>query len=387
MTASAITTPDTTSEQALRLLAIVVIAAIVPALLMMGPVVAGQLAIQFNMSAGDIGLLFMSELGAMSLATLPALYWLSRFNLKKASLVFGLMFIAANIMSIWADSNTTLTFLRIFSGFTGGSLTVICIVTASTFDKPDRAYGFWVLGQLLLGAIGLTLLPRLFSVYGLEVFFTMLAVLMMFCLPLMRFLPSYIHNNVSVSEKSLWSLKPLFGLTAVLLFYISLNGTWTFMGALASEAGIEAQVSGDILAIATLFGIVGAVIATFIGGRWAYKMPLVLGYMIMLVSIISLLGEPDILRYTVAAFAFKFAWTFALPFILASLAQLDRSGKIMNLSNLVIGCGLALGPMLAGRVIDVLSKMEPFLYIAMIMTIISLLLILSLQKNEIRTIK
>jgi len=44
-------------------------------------------------------------------------------------------------------------------------------------------------------------------------------------------------------------------------------------------------------------------------------------------------------RYAIAALLFKFTWTFVLPFILARVAGLDNSGRLMNSINLVIGGG------------------------------------------------
>lgn len=41
-----------------------------------------------------------------------------------------------------------------------------------------------------------------------------------------------------------------------------------------------------------------------------------------------------------------------LPLILACLADLDRSGRLMNSVNLVIGGGLALGPAVAGPLLE-----------------------------------
>jgi hypothetical protein len=79
---------------------------------------------------------------------------------------------------------------------------------------------------------------------------------------------------------------------------------------------------------------------------------LLAGYAMMLAAIALLAGQPGIARYAVAAFLFKFAWTFALPFILASLAAADRSGRLINAANMVIGGGLALGPLLAGHLIQ-----------------------------------
>ena len=57
----------------LRLLAaIVIFAAIAPGILMTAPAVAAQLASEWQLKPGQIGWLFSAELGAMSLATLPA---------------------------------------------------------------------------------------------------------------------------------------------------------------------------------------------------------------------------------------------------------------------------------------------------------------------------
>ena len=56
--------------------------------------------------------------------------------------------------------------------------------------------------------------------------------------------------------------------------------------------------------------------------------------------------------YSAAIFAFKFAWTFVLPFILATVAQIDTSGRLVATLNFVIGAGLAAGPLLAGLMLD-----------------------------------
>jgi hypothetical protein len=48
--------------------AIVAVAAIVPAVLLMAPAIAGQLGAQLGLGPGQIGTMFSSELAAMSLA-------------------------------------------------------------------------------------------------------------------------------------------------------------------------------------------------------------------------------------------------------------------------------------------------------------------------------
>ncbi|MCO2013392.1 MFS transporter [Pseudomonas aeruginosa] len=273
------------------LAAIVVFAAITPTILMTAPAVAAQLATQWQLSPARVGDLFSVELGAMSLATLPALF--ERFGLAACYLLLaGLMSLA----------------LPLSRAFPSGS-------------PPAEA-------RASTGAV---------------------------------------HSRLRVG----------LGILAVLTFYISLSGVWTFIGAIAEGAGIGAGASGEVLAGATLMGIAGAACASFIGNRLPRDLMLLGGYLAMAAAILLLIGQPPLARFALAALLFKFTWTFALPFILACLADLDRSGRLMNASNLVIGGGLAIGPALAGRLIEGSGGFLPLLPIAAGLAALSLLLALA----------
>jgi len=91
-------------------------------------------------------------------------------------------------------------------------------------------------------------------------------------------------------------------------------------------------------------GIAGALCATLFGHRLPRSALLLLGYGLMAGSLLLLLGQPQLARFALAALVFKFTWTFILPLILARMAEMDRSGRLMNASNLVISAGLAIGP-------------------------------------------
>lgn len=371
------------SSQLALLAAIVLFAAITPTILMTAPAIAAQLASQWQLSPSQIGDLFSVELGAMSLATLPAFWWLKRVNWRSAALLAGVLFIAANLLSIWAQGYSVLLALRFCSALAGGSLMIICLSSAASTANPSRVYGLWVMGQLVVGAIGLSVLPRLFEHYGLAACYLILAVLMALFLPLARYFP----QGAPMAEQRLdnggraptW--KVVLGILGILSFYISLSGVWTFIGAISAKAGIAAEASGEVLALATVMGIVGAGCASLIGDRLPRGLLLLLGYGLMAASVLLLLGQPPLARLALAALAFKFTWTFILPLILACLADLDRSGKLMNASNLVIGGGLAVGPAIAGRLIESSGGFQSLLLGAAAMTVASLLLILACRAN------
>lgn len=343
------------------------------------PAVAAQLAAQWQLSPARVGDLFSVELGAMSLATLPAFHWLKRVDWRHAALLAGLLFIAANLASALAGSYPLLLALRFCSALAGGSLMILCLSSAASTATPSRVYGLWVMGQLVVGAVGLALLPALFERFGLAACYLLLAGLMGLALPLSRAFPSGSPPaEARASTGAVHSrLRVGLGILAVLTFYISLSGVWTFIGAIAEGAGIGAGASGEVLAVATLMGIAGAACASFIGNRLPRDLMLLGGYLAMAAAILLLIGQPPLARFALAALLFKFTWTFALPFILACLADLDRSGRLMNASNLVIGGGLAIGPALAGRLIEGSGGFLPLLPIAAGLAALSLLLALA----------
>lgn len=360
------------------LAAIVLFAAITPAVLLMAPAIAAQLASQWQLSPTRIGDLFSAELGAMSLATLPAIWWLKHIDWRRAALCSALLFIVANLLSMLAHDYSLLLMARFGSALAGGTLMIICLASAAASPTPSRAYGFWVMGQLVLGAIGLSLLPMLFQRFGLGACYLILALLMTLCLPLVRCFPAGAAGPGADAPPApaISRLKAGLGILGILTFYISLSGVWTFIGAIGSQSGLSAQTNGDILAIATLMGIVGALCATLFGDRLPRGALLLLGYGLMAGSVLLLLDQPRLARFALAALVFKFTWTFILPLILARMAEMDRSGRLMNASNLVISAGLAIGPTLAGRLIESSGGFQGLLLGGALLTLASLALVL-----------
>lgn len=369
-------TRDLSSAACLRMAAVVVFAALSPALLMTAPAVAGQLASQLVLSPVQIGQLFSVELGAMSLATVPAWFWLKRVPPNRAALLAAVIFIAGNIASATFVSYPALLVLRFMTAMGAGSLMILCMVSAASLGQGSRVYGLWLLGQLVLGAIGLQVLPGLFAHYGLSACYLSLALLASLALPLTRAFPARLANTQRQSAPPLPRAKAVTGLLAILCFYLSLSGVWTFIGELAQAAGIDAALSAHVLAIATLMGILGAALATFLGTRLPRAILIVAGLGLMAVAILLLQGQPSLARFAVAAMAFKAMWTFVLPLVLACVAELDPSGRLMNATNLVIGAGLAAGPALAGQLLQDHGQSRPLLFAAAALALLVLPLIL-----------
>lgn len=358
----ALTQPSGLVFTARLLAAIVIFAAIAPGILMTAPAVAAQLASEWRLSPGQIGYLFSAELGAMSLATLPAWWWMSRLSWRRVALCACAVFLAANLVSATVSQYETLLIARFVASLAGGTLMILCISCAAGTANPSRVYAFWVLGQLLLGVLGLLILPGLFASFGLKAVYLILAAIMLCCLPLVAAFPlRFQPMSASGLRPSVAPLRKVLAVLAVLTFYISLSAVWTFIGTIGSAAGLTPSHIGMVLAAATVFGIVGAGGAALRGTRRPDRIPVWLGYALLIASIALLVGHPLLMRFALAAVLFKFTWTFVLPFILARVAGLDNSGRLMNSINLVIGGGMAAGPALAGALLQHFASADALL--------------------------
>ncbi|AQT50363.1 MULTISPECIES: MFS transporter [Burkholderia cepacia complex] len=360
------------------LVALVVFAAITPLLLLVAPAVAGQLATQLGLSASQIGTYFFVELGAFSLATVPSYLWLGRIDARRVAAFAVALFGAGNLLTaLWMPGFAALLALRAVTALGGGSLMVLCMTSAATSQNSDRVYGLWVVGQLIAGAIGLFVLPHVFAAFGLRALYVALAGLALLAAPLSRGFPSSLGTRTASPHTARGDASPtprhfvVLAIGAVLTFYLAIGSVWTFASRAAAEAGLDPQTTGNVLAIASVMGIAGAALASCAGGRLARRAMLATGYALLAASLVALAAMRDTGGYGAAIFAFKFAWTFVLPFILATVAQIDTSGRLVATLNFVIGAGLAAGPLLAGLMLDAGGTMRTLFVAATAVAIVS----------------
>ncbi|MDM0114017.1 MFS transporter [Variovorax sp. J22R133] len=377
------------------LVSLVVFAAITPLLLLVAPAVAAQLGAQLGLSASQIGTYFFVELGAFSCATLPSFLWLGRADARRVAAVAVLLLGLGNLLTAWwmPGDFAVLLALRALTALGGGTLMVLCMTSAAASANRDRVYGLWVIGQLVAGAVGLYLLPQLFAAFGLRALYFALAVLTLLAAPLIRGFDPGIGQgsgnggnggNVAHAKADGAGTRlamAVLSIAGVLAFYVAIGGVWTFASKAAELAGVGAGLNGDLLAIASVMGIAGAACASYIGGRFARKAMLLLGYAILVASLLGLSVGSTVLAYAATVFAFKFAWTFVLPFILAAVAKHDGSGRLVASLNFVIGAGLAVGPLLAGLLLDAGASLQALFLAAAAIGVLSFSCLLRVERG------
>lgn len=339
----------------LHLFAIFIFAAIGPFILLSAPVIAQQVAVEWQLSPSQVGTFFFVELGVMSLATIPAFFWAKKVNFKQVALISALVFILGNLFSIFAQSFDMLLLARAITALGGGSLMIITMTSCSLTSHPDRTYGLWILGQVILGALALFFLPQFFPLGGLKIAFGFMILVALIALPFHRYFADFIlekKTEVIASVDTKNKVLGILSVVATLIFYIAIGGVWTFISSIGTQAKIDIHFVNSILAISTIVGILGCFLPSIVGGKINRKFALIFGYGVFFASLMFLFNQISNSDFVFAVIAFKFTWMFTIPFILATVGSLDSTGKLMNSVNLAIGAGLALGPVIAGKIIE-----------------------------------
>lgn len=365
---------------------IAVYSAVLYTVLLIAPIIAGKLTQQFGLTPTQVGLLFSLELGSFSLATVPAYLWLTRLDLRLATSVFTVVFLAGNLVSGLLDSFPLLAATRVVTSLAAGSITVILLTLSGKTANPSRAFGIFVVAQLAMGAVILAVFPAIYAGSDVAAVYWTLAGVAVMCLPVVRLIGGGMLRRDARAGASAQrgSTRIPFGkfaagLVAVFLFYISLSGVWTFMAEISAKAAIDLSASSIVLSVATVAGIASALLATVLGDTPRRGHYLLGGYLAMATSVALLFGAPGLARFALAAVVFKFAWTFILPYLLSSLADLSSDGQVMNTTNLMIGSGFAIGPYLGGALIDTTGGFDLMLSVAAVGVLVSLACVITIH--------
>ena len=339
------------------LFSIAACAALMAATLLLAPIVAGQLVIERGYTNKMVGFLVSAELAGLSLASLPAVYWLPR--LPWTPILVGSLALVAlgNAVSIFVINPYWFATLRFATALCAGNVMVLTMVTAASSSRPERSYSWWLIGQQVFGVFGFLLLPRMFSGVGLTGFYFAMAAVSLCLILTSKALPKRapVVVDTLTTETSGKSSRTMglgaLSLVALLGFNICVGGIWTYI----ELAGLAIDVSRNqvslALAIGSVVAIIGALLSSLTAEGWGRRLALFLAAVLLVSACLPLAWTSRILIFCSAIALFKFMWNFSLPLLLSSVAAFDKKGGLVALSSTIIGAGLSVGPSVAAFLI------------------------------------
>ncbi|MDE0680795.1 MAG: hypothetical protein OXI11_11395 [Gammaproteobacteria bacterium] len=317
-----------------------------------------------NQGAGWLGTLYLAGFGLSSVA---AAWLIARVNRRWLGLVLFLSAALFLAVASGADSRVSFTLLLVGVGFSFGALYSLSFAITGERPNPTRAFGVKLLGEVLLGAailavVPIFILPR-WGLGGMLAVFAALAVCGTLSAP-------YIANNAPAQAEAAGGgrlpLRAIAVLAALFAFTIGQSAVWSFAERRASFEGFDGELIGFALSAAAAAGGLGSLAAAWLSNRLGQLMSLFAAALIHAVSLILFFAGRDPWLFGAAACLFMFAWLFALPYMASTVAGADASGRATSLVAACFAFGSMAGPALAGQLVALGSFAALYLFAGII---------------------
>jgi predicted MFS family arabinose efflux permease len=339
--------------------------------------------------AGDLGTIELTTLAATSTQVMPLVTLVSHRRI----MVFGtVMAVVGLSISMASEEFAAMALGRVLTG--GGSGLAISGANAAVAARGDAERVFaliWTAGGAITAALTFGL-PFVTADGNYPMGFGVLLALCLVALPLMRWVPP---SREPVPERtgsgsdgaavgapvapwgSIFTPAALLALAGIFVYSMAETALWNFGYYLPVEAGVPEELVGAILSSTVLMGLAGGALAAWMGTSRGRLMPIVVG------SLVSVAGRWLFIHSSTAEMVFLagllwgLGYYFVTPYQVGPLAEFDRTGRLAVAAGGATNLGFALGPGLAGRVLESFDP-SAFLYVVVGGTALSLVLLLPL---------
>ena len=314
------------------------------------PVFVGALVDTGGLSMAQAGAVASADLAGIFAAAIAALAWIRRADWRRVALFSLAGMAAGNIACLWVDAFAPLLVLRGVLGFAAGNLMAVGMAHLARVAKPDRAFALAIAAQVAFSTAALWTMPAAVRSWGLASLFGLLALLSTIgLLAATRLVRGTEPLAPQPPGKAEGPPHVFVALSANTIFFIAQSGVWAFLERFGTQAGLAPETVGTMLAVSVSLALAGPVAASLIADRYGRAVPLAVVAVGQLATLWILQGPITAGLFLLAATGFQVFWNFAIPYIVAIVAALDRARRYIVLVTPFQAAGIALGPVLAGN--------------------------------------
>ena len=206
--------------------------------------------------------------------------------------------------------------------------------------SPERTFGIFTTVGTLVQASATSLVPWLSDTFGLSGLFAIPLVLSPFAIWAIKVLPPSLPAVRAPSVESVHLGAAMryaigFAIAGWVLWHVYIAAIFTFSGRIGENAGIGLQQVGNVLAMATLFSLIGSLTATYLRDRLGRRAPLIIGSVMGVVACILTSVADSPLSFAVAMVVFNIAWSWGNIYFFGLVALADTSGRYTVLLNTI----------------------------------------------------
>lgn len=143
-------------------------------------------------------------------------------------------------------------------------------------------------------------------------------------------------------------------LAAIALFieFGAFSAMWGFMERIGTHNGVDPSTVGTVLSVSIVAGLVGALIAAVMGNRYGQVIPLSVGFVLTIVAVLFAKYASGIVAFTIVACTINGLLQYIVAYQMGLVAEVDYNGKYTVMIAFVLAFGGAVGPGVAGSIIE-----------------------------------
>ncbi len=320
------------------------------------PVFLTVLGRTLSLDEVQVGYVALADMGGIAAGTIlcamaPGV--LQRLGWRTVAIAGILVLIAGNVMASQAQGYSALIASRAIAGTGGGVAMAIVYAVLASGTNDARNLALFNVAQLGSGAIGVQFLGTIAGEWGATGLFLLIAAIsvggLVLCLALPRTAAGETHPDDAATETRGISGPGWLAILSALLYFAGAGAIFGFLAYMGIAWGGSAPDVESGLSMVLVAGMAGGLVSAFIGSRYHFARPLIVGYAVLLVAIVLLMTVRPIAGFVLLASLFGFGWNILTPFQFAAVTHADSSNSAAMLVNACTLGGIAIGPAIAGN--------------------------------------
>jgi len=293
------------------------------------------------------GLIASIEMAGFAAMTILLIFLTRRLNWRRMLTACIALTVAGQIGSMLTSSLTSFGAMRFLAGLGCGGIVSISFAAIGLTDKPDRNFGILVSFSGVYGAVVLGVMPSLYEYAGMQGLLIFFAAFAALGFALVGWIPT---SAAAVQAGAKAEVQFPVGLTlsalgAMFAYFLAQGVIWTYLFRIAISGGLSETQAAFGLTIAQFAGILGALVPSIVGARFGRAIMLAIAISAGIAPLLFFLyGTMTAFSFAIAVCIYNFGFNKTHPYLLATMASFDGSGRVVTLAVAMQTLGLAIGP-------------------------------------------
>ena len=326
------------------------------------PLFLSATANQFGLNDAQLGFLGTSYLLGFAAVALVAPIWIPRVEWRPIAIAAGILSLLA-LLALLAELSTDNAVVAYSAmaviGVASSTLFTIGLAILTRAVDVERAFGIKFMYEMAFAGVLVFVMTKfVIGKFGFTGFIAgtgilyLASLLFVMCLP-RNFMrreaedPGAIEHSAEGGRHLAWA-----SVAALFFQFAAFTAIWGFMERIGVDSGVGAETVGSILSLSILAGFGAALIAAVIGNKYGHVTPLATGLILSIAAVVILETAKGVIPFAIAACVVFGMFNFTLVYQMGLIAHTDNRGKIVMMIPFIAALGGAIGPGIAGGVIE-----------------------------------